>query len=136
MILDTFEIVGNDDRKQWEFTPKTEGFTSYTVAYSEAATKADACIVVWKSIEAEKTRKPLTKEYLEANGFKFVDMMFSNDPMRYWRKDKLIIRKSDTGFAVDLFNDKEQHIEVEVNTVQKLKQLAELLGTSNKLASV
>lgn len=57
MILDTFEIVGNDDLKRWEFTPKIEGYTSYTVAYSEASTKSDAYIAVWKSIEAEKNRK-------------------------------------------------------------------------------
>lgn len=54
MILDTFKIVANDDRKQWEFTPKVEGYTSYTVAYSEAKTKSDACIAVWKSINAKQ----------------------------------------------------------------------------------
>lgn len=49
-ILDLYSIVGNDDAKQWEFTPKADGYISYTVSYSECATKADACIAVWKSI--------------------------------------------------------------------------------------
>lgn len=53
-ILDIFEIVGNDDQEQWEFTPRAEGYTSYTVAYSECQTKADACIAVWKSIKSKQ----------------------------------------------------------------------------------
>jgi hypothetical protein len=69
----------------------------------------------------------LNAQYLLAHGYKFVDMMFSNDPVRYWRKDKLIVRKTETGFAIDLFNDKEQHFEIEVNTTQKLHQIEELL---------
>lgn len=56
MILDVFKIIANDDIKQWEFTPKVEGYTSYTVAYSEAESKSDACIAVFKSIKAEKER--------------------------------------------------------------------------------
>ena len=51
MILDTFKITGNDDLEQWEFTPKIDGFTSYTVAYSECDNKQDACIAVCKSLQ-------------------------------------------------------------------------------------
>jgi hypothetical protein len=50
MILDIFEIVGNDDMNRWEFTPKVSGYTSYTVSYRECGSKSDACIAVWKSL--------------------------------------------------------------------------------------
>ena len=50
MILDTFSIKANDDMGRWEFTPKVEGYTSYTVSYKECDNKADACIAVWKSL--------------------------------------------------------------------------------------
>lgn len=49
-VLDIFEIRDNDDLKQWEFVPKIDGYTSYTVSYSECGTKADACIAVYKNL--------------------------------------------------------------------------------------
>lgn len=52
-ILAVFDIVGNDDRMQWEFTPRVDGYTSYTVSYSECQTKADACIAVWRSLSRQ-----------------------------------------------------------------------------------
>ena len=50
-VLDIFEIKGNDDRKQWEFTPRVEGYTSYTVSYSEASTKSDAILAVYHNLK-------------------------------------------------------------------------------------
>lgn len=59
MILDTFTIVANDDREQWEFTPKLEDgpYTSYTVSYKECSNKADACIAVYQAIRAHESRQ-------------------------------------------------------------------------------
>lgn len=50
-ILDIFDIVNNEDSKQFEFTPKVDGYTSYTVSYSEADNVEDACISVWKNLK-------------------------------------------------------------------------------------
>jgi hypothetical protein len=57
MINDTFDVIANDDRKQFEFTPKVEGYTSYIVGYDEVDNIEDAQIAVWKSIKAEEARK-------------------------------------------------------------------------------
>lgn len=59
-VLDIFKIKDNDDLKRWEFTPRIEGYISYTVSYSECSSKADACIAVWKALkkEHEKIKQP------------------------------------------------------------------------------
>lgn len=57
MILDQFKITENEDLKRWEFKSLTNEYTSYTVSFSECDNKEDACIAVWKSIQAEKQRK-------------------------------------------------------------------------------
>lgn len=53
-VLDLFDIKSNDDRKRWEFSPRKDGYTSYTVSYSECNTKSDACIAVYKSLKMNK----------------------------------------------------------------------------------
>jgi hypothetical protein len=52
-ILDIFDIEANDVIKQWEFTPRVDGYTSYTVSYKECSNKADASIAVWRNIKKQ-----------------------------------------------------------------------------------
>lgn len=69
----------------------------------------------------------LTSEWLEKFGFKFVDMMFENVPMRYWRKDFLIVEQSKVVF---LYNDKEVVTTVNVGFVHQLQNLHFVLNGS------
>lgn len=62
----------------------------------------------------------LTDEWLEEHGFKFIDMMFENVAMRYWRNDFMIVEESK---VVLLYNDKEIVTTVNVGYVHQLQNL-------------
>lgn len=64
---------------------------------------------------------PLTEEWLEKFGFKLIDMMFENVPMRYWRNDFIIV--VDESKVVLLYNDKEIVTTVNVGYVHQLQNL-------------
>lgn len=51
-----FSVFKNEDRKQFEFTPKVNGYTSYTVSFKECDNEEDAYKAVYKSITAEARR--------------------------------------------------------------------------------
>lgn len=61
---------------------------------------------------------PLTPEWLERFGFKLVDMMFENVPLRYWRKDFIIVEESN---VILIYNDKEVANTINVSYVHLLQ---------------
>lgn len=69
---------------------------------------------------------PLSPELLEACGFRFVDMMFENAPMQYWRNDWLILH----GDEVYIWNDKETQLTIKIKFLHQLQNLClALTGT-------
>lgn len=52
-LLTLFDIIGNDDCKQFEFNSRTNLLTSYTVGYHEADNINDAKIAVYKAIKKD-----------------------------------------------------------------------------------
>lgn len=51
MVQDIFDIVVNNELKRYEFTPKVDGFCSYTVSFDEVDTVEDACIAVYLALQ-------------------------------------------------------------------------------------
>lgn len=71
---------------------------------------------------------PVTNEYLKQKGFQLIDMMFDNKPMRYYRNGKLIVERTEEGWIIRLYNDKEQELIANVSSVQNLEMFARILS--------
>lgn len=73
MILDYFDITVNYDQKQYEFTPKIEGYTSYTVSFKQMDIDSveDACSAVFKNIirKIDTTKLHYTGNFSSMEGF-------------------------------------------------------------------
>ncbi len=83
-------------------------------------------------VEVDEIQRQLSDDYFKERGYKFVDMMFENAPYRYWRKGKIIVVKAGAGYLIDLFNDKEEHIEVILNTIEEFESFTNFLTKPNK----